>query len=79
MFSDDLIVSNKIFCSGCRLHCGLVGRSCFFLEWVALVLLPAVSSIPECGKAIGVSVKDQVTLSISVAVGSSIVGLISST
>ncbi|KAJ3997419.1 hypothetical protein F5050DRAFT_1806866 [Lentinula boryana] len=41
-------------------------------EWVALVLLPAVSSIAECGNAIGVSVKDQVTLSISVAVGSSI-------
>ncbi|KAJ3714236.1 Sodium/calcium exchanger protein-domain-containing protein [Lentinula raphanica] len=41
-------------------------------EWVALVLLPAVTSIAECGNAIGVSVKDQVTLSISVAVGSSI-------
>ncbi|KAF9065581.1 hypothetical protein BDP27DRAFT_1450129 [Rhodocollybia butyracea] len=41
-------------------------------EWVALVLLPAVSSIAECGNAIGVSVQDQVTLSISVAVGSSI-------
>ncbi|KIK63046.1 hypothetical protein GYMLUDRAFT_41354 [Collybiopsis luxurians FD-317 M1] len=41
-------------------------------EWIALVLLPAVTSIAECGNAIGVSVKDQVTLSISVAVGSSI-------
>ncbi|KAE9400196.1 hypothetical protein BT96DRAFT_1019006 [Gymnopus androsaceus JB14] len=41
-------------------------------EWVALILLPAVSSIAECGNAIGVSVGDQVTLSISVAVGSSI-------
>lgn len=42
-------------------------------EWVALILLPAVPSIAECGNAIGVSVGDQVTLSISVAVGSSIV------
>ncbi|KAF5391563.1 hypothetical protein D9757_002363 [Collybiopsis confluens] len=41
-------------------------------EWIALILLPAVTSIVECGNAIGVSVKDQVTLSISVAVGSSI-------
>ncbi|KAF5367369.1 hypothetical protein D9758_003736 [Tetrapyrgos nigripes] len=41
-------------------------------QWVALILLPAVSSIAECGNAIGGSVKDQLTFSISVTVGSSI-------
>lgn len=42
-------------------------------EWVAMILLPAVSSIAECVTAINVSVQDQVAFSISVAVGSSIV------
>ncbi|KAI0359974.1 hypothetical protein OH77DRAFT_886072 [Trametes cingulata] len=41
-------------------------------EWIGLILLPTVSSIAECVTAINVSVKDQLTLSISVAVGSTI-------
>ncbi|KAF5367368.1 hypothetical protein D9758_003737 [Tetrapyrgos nigripes] len=41
-------------------------------QWIAFILLPAVSSIAECGNAIGGSVKDQLTFSISVAVGASI-------
>ncbi|KAF8896340.1 hypothetical protein BD779DRAFT_577402 [Infundibulicybe gibba] len=41
-------------------------------EWIALILLPAVSSVAECMTAVNVSVKDQLTLSISVAVGSTI-------
>ncbi|ESK94695.1 sodium calcium [Moniliophthora roreri MCA 2997] len=41
-------------------------------SWVALILLPAVSSLAECSTAIGSSMKDRITLSISVAVGSSI-------
>lgn len=61
-------------------------------QWVGLILLPAVSSIPgqpyftlgriltlkqppesECVTAMNVSVKDQLGLSVSVAVGSAIV------
>ncbi|KAI0671627.1 Sodium/calcium exchanger protein-domain-containing protein [Trametes maxima] len=41
-------------------------------EWIGLILLPTVSSLAECVTAINVSVKDQLTLSISVAVGSTI-------
>ncbi|KAI0064777.1 hypothetical protein BV25DRAFT_187641 [Artomyces pyxidatus] len=41
-------------------------------EWIALILLPTVSCIAECVTAINVSVKDQLTLSTSVAVGSTI-------
>ncbi|KIJ11960.1 hypothetical protein PAXINDRAFT_15144 [Paxillus involutus ATCC 200175] len=41
-------------------------------QWVGLILLPAVSSIAECVTAMNVSVKDQLSLSISVAVGSTI-------
>ncbi|KAI0635821.1 Sodium/calcium exchanger protein-domain-containing protein [Trametes polyzona] len=41
-------------------------------EWIGLILLPTVSSIAECVTAVNVSVKDQLTLSISVAVGSTI-------
>jgi Ca2+:H+ antiporter len=41
-------------------------------QWVGLVLLPAVSSIPECVTAVNTSVKDQLNLSVSIAVGSSI-------
>ncbi|KIK10351.1 hypothetical protein K443DRAFT_147283 [Laccaria amethystina LaAM-08-1] len=41
-------------------------------EWVALILLPGVSSIAECLTAVRVSVKDELTLSIGVAVGSTI-------
>ncbi|KAJ7475877.1 Sodium/calcium exchanger protein-domain-containing protein [Mycena latifolia] len=41
-------------------------------EWVALILLPAVSSIAECMTAVDVSVKDQLDFAISVAVGSTI-------
>ncbi|KAH9850267.1 Sodium/calcium exchanger protein-domain-containing protein [Lenzites betulinus] len=41
-------------------------------EWIGLILLPTVSSIAECVTAVNVSVQDQLTLSISVAVGSTI-------
>lgn len=41
-------------------------------EWVALILLPAVTSLAECLTAVSVSVKDQLELSVSVAVGSTI-------
>ncbi|ETW83026.1 hypothetical protein HETIRDRAFT_383078 [Heterobasidion irregulare TC 32-1] len=41
-------------------------------EWIGLILLPAVSSIAECVTTINVSRKDQLTLSIGVAVGSTI-------
>ncbi|KAL1682889.1 Sodium/calcium exchanger protein-domain-containing protein [Schizophyllum commune] len=41
-------------------------------EWVALILLPAVTSLAECLTAVTVSVKDQLELSVSVAVGSTI-------
>ncbi|KZT29874.1 hypothetical protein NEOLEDRAFT_1174860 [Neolentinus lepideus HHB14362 ss-1] len=40
--------------------------------WVALILLPTVGSIAECVTAINTSVKDELTLSISVAVGSTV-------
>lgn len=41
-------------------------------EWVALILLPAVSSIAECITAVRVSVRDELATSVSVAVGSTI-------
>ncbi|KAG7451190.1 uncharacterized protein BT62DRAFT_990819 [Guyanagaster necrorhizus] len=41
-------------------------------EWVGLILLPAVSALAECATAINVSYRDQLNLSISVAVGSTI-------
>ncbi|KAI0078827.1 hypothetical protein K474DRAFT_1641003 [Panus rudis PR-1116 ss-1] len=41
-------------------------------EWIGLILLPAVGSLAECITSVNVSVKDQLTLSISVAVGSTI-------
>ncbi|KAI9512056.1 hypothetical protein F5148DRAFT_124274 [Russula earlei] len=41
-------------------------------EWVALILLPMMRCIAECLTAINVSRKDRLTLSISVAVGSTI-------
>ncbi|KZT07576.1 uncharacterized protein LAESUDRAFT_724523 [Laetiporus sulphureus 93-53] len=41
-------------------------------EWIGLILLPIVNSIPECVTAVTVSVRDQLTLSVSVAVGSTI-------
>ncbi|KAI0091210.1 Sodium/calcium exchanger protein-domain-containing protein [Irpex rosettiformis] len=41
-------------------------------EWIALILLPTVGSLAECITATNVSVEDQLTLSISVAVGSTI-------
>jgi len=41
-------------------------------EWIALIMLPAISSIAECATAVNVSVKDQLTLSVSVAVSSTI-------
>ena len=42
-------------------------------EWIGLIVLTAVSSIAECITAMNVSRKDQLTLSITVAVGSTIV------
>ncbi|KAI9570599.1 hypothetical protein HD554DRAFT_356719 [Boletus coccyginus] len=41
-------------------------------QWIGLILLPAVSSVAECVTAMNVSVKDQLGLSVSVAVGSAI-------
>ncbi|KAJ3547815.1 hypothetical protein NMY22_g1507 [Coprinellus aureogranulatus] len=41
-------------------------------EWIALILLPAVSSIAECITSVRVSVKDELSLSVSVAIGSTI-------
>ncbi|KAF8558141.1 hypothetical protein OG21DRAFT_1433827 [Imleria badia] len=41
-------------------------------QWIGLILLPVVSSIAECVTAMNVSVKDQLGLSVSVAVGSAI-------
>ncbi|KAN0093168.1 Sodium/calcium exchanger domain containing protein [Tylopilus felleus] len=41
-------------------------------QYIGLILLPAVSSIAECVTAMNVSVKDQLGLSVSVAVGSAI-------
>ncbi|KAF7799782.1 hypothetical protein EIP86_011024 [Pleurotus ostreatoroseus] len=41
-------------------------------EWIGLILLPTVGSIAECITSINGSVKDQLTLSVSVAVGSTI-------
>ncbi|KAG6851101.1 hypothetical protein H0H93_000981 [Arthromyces matolae] len=42
-------------------------------EWVGLILLPAVTSLAECMTAVNVSVKDELSFSIGVAVGSAIV------
>ncbi|KAF9565267.1 hypothetical protein CPC08DRAFT_720617 [Agrocybe pediades] len=41
-------------------------------EWVGLILLPAVSSVAEIITAVKVSVRDELTLSVSVCVGSTI-------
>ncbi|KAI0033077.1 Sodium/calcium exchanger protein-domain-containing protein [Vararia minispora EC-137] len=41
-------------------------------EWIGLIILPTVSCVAECITAVNVSRKDQLTLSISVAVGSTI-------
>jgi len=41
-------------------------------EWTALILLPTVRAIADCVTAINVSVKDQLTLSSAVAIGSTI-------
>ncbi|KII89981.1 hypothetical protein PLICRDRAFT_40167 [Plicaturopsis crispa FD-325 SS-3] len=41
-------------------------------EWVGLILLPAVGSIAELVTAMNTSVEDQLTLSVSVAIGSTI-------
>ncbi|KAF8806980.1 hypothetical protein BYT27DRAFT_7190690 [Phlegmacium glaucopus] len=41
-------------------------------DWVGLILLPGISSVAECLSAVKVSVKDELTLSVSVAVGSTI-------
>lgn len=41
-------------------------------EWIALILLPMMNSIAECITAVNVSRRDHLTLSVSVAVGSTI-------
>jgi Ca2+:H+ antiporter len=41
-------------------------------EWLALILLPCINAMAECLTAVTVSVQDQLTLSMSVAIGSSI-------
>ncbi|GJE88646.1 sodium/calcium exchanger protein-domain-containing protein [Phanerochaete sordida] len=41
-------------------------------EWIALILLPTVGSLAECITATSASAKDRLSLSISVAVGSTI-------
>lgn len=41
-------------------------------EWTALILLPTVRAVADCVTAINVSVKDQLTLSSAVALGSTI-------
>nr|VWO99168.1 Response regulatory domain-containing protein [Ganoderma boninense] len=41
-------------------------------EWIGLILLPTVSVMAECVTAVNVAAQDQLTLSISVAVGSTI-------
>ncbi|KAJ7756465.1 Sodium/calcium exchanger protein-domain-containing protein [Mycena maculata] len=40
--------------------------------WIALIVLPTVSSVAECMTAVNVSVQDQLSFAISVAVGSTI-------
>jgi Ca2+:H+ antiporter len=41
-------------------------------EWLGLILLPCIAALAECLTAISGSVKDQLTFSMSVAIGSSI-------
>ncbi|KAF9048630.1 Sodium/calcium exchanger protein-domain-containing protein [Panaeolus papilionaceus] len=41
-------------------------------EWIGLIVLPTISAVAECITAVKVSVKDELTLSVSVAVGSTI-------
>ncbi|KIM39809.1 hypothetical protein M413DRAFT_19589 [Hebeloma cylindrosporum] len=41
-------------------------------EWIGLIILPTISAVAECITAVKVSVRDELTLSISVAVGSTI-------
>ncbi|KAF8656214.1 hypothetical protein AX16_002650 [Volvariella volvacea WC 439] len=41
-------------------------------EWVSLILLPTVNALAECTTAVTISVKDQMTLSIGVTIGSTI-------
>ncbi|KAG6331389.1 hypothetical protein ID866_7700 [Astraeus odoratus] len=41
-------------------------------RWIGLILLPAVSSIAECVTAMNISVRDQLSLSISVTINSTI-------
>ncbi|KAH9058383.1 Sodium/calcium exchanger protein-domain-containing protein [Lactarius vividus] len=41
-------------------------------EWIALILLPMMSCVAECITAVNVSRRDHLTLSVSVAVGSTI-------
>lgn len=48
------------------------GVSSISKEWIGLIVLPSVSAVAECITAVNVSVRDELTLSVSVAVGSSI-------
>lgn len=52
---------------------GLTSTGVISQEWVGLILLPIVGNAAEHVTAVTVSVKDKLTLSLGVAVGSSIV------
>lgn len=54
---------------------GVTETSGLSKEWVGLILLPIVGNAAEHVTAVTVSVKDKLTLSIGVAVGSSIVSV----
>ena len=47
-------------------------------EWVGLILIPIVGNAAEHATAVTVSLKNKITLSIGVAVGSSIVSILPS-
>lgn len=54
---------------------GLTASGAISKEFVGVILLPIVGNAAEHVTAVTVSVKDKITLSLGVAVGSSIVGL----
>ena len=53
---------------------GLASRSPISKEFIGFILLPIIGNAPECLAAVSVSVKDKLTSSLVVTVGSSIVG-----
>lgn len=54
---------------------GLADDTALNKQWVALILLPIVGNAAEHATTATVSIKDKLTTSIAVAVGSSIVSL----